>query len=175
MGKTWVVAGVFVLAATGFGLWWYAFEPTAPRLNRDLEQRLEPVVYAYLQEQPATGGSLPAGRWFCAGDVFESQYPDQPLLGIRVLCQEYERRGDALVTGTATSGPRLVRLQDGRVMEHSLPPDGAGYSTWLDRALTAGGRAALRRLESRPAPDTDAAARQAFGLPPDAPVRHPTG
>ena len=154
------------------GTVWVVVALRAPAVDPVLEAKVLPVIDEELERGPWPG--MLGGRWFCAERVIEIRgTSDELAVGIDAECEEYVRDGDELLAGSGERGPKVVVLAAGsdgyRVVRVDVPPDGAGFSPWVERRFSAAG---ARQLGSRTlSPDGAAQARAAFGLPPDAPVR----
>jgi hypothetical protein len=136
-----------------------------------------PVIDGELERGPWPGllsSEHSEARWFCAEEVIEIRRAgDELAVGVDALCEEYLRDGDELLVGSGEHGPKAVILGAGpdgyRVVRVDVPPDGAGFTPWVQRNFSDAG---ARELNRRSLPsDTAAQAREAFGLPADAPVR----
>lgn len=166
----WVGAALGLLCAAGVVGWVIA--QRAPAVDPVLAATVLPVIDEELERGPWPG--MLGGRWFCAEEVIEIRRTgDELAVGLDAWCEEYMRDGDELVAGSGEHCPKVVVLAAGadgyRVVRVEAPPDGAGFSPWVARNFSAAGARELSG--ATPSPDTAAQARQAFGLPPDAPVR----
>lgn len=171
-------AAVGLLVGLGAAAWLVTYlQP--PSVDPELVAKVQPVIDQELERDGPWRGLLssdPAlsARWFCVEQVIEIRRSgDELSVGIDALCEEYARDGDELLTGSGEHCPKVIVLvadADGyRVVRVDVPPDGAGFTPWVERNFSDAGARELNRL-SLP-PDTAAQAREAFGLPPDAPVR----
>jgi hypothetical protein len=167
------VAGVLVgIGAAG----WFAAGHAAPPVDPALAAAVLPAIDEELERGPWPGmlsGTGSGARWFCVERVIEiDRAGDELTVGIEALCEEYaaSRHGDALVAGSGERGPKVVVLDGRRVEEVASPPDGAAHGEWVRRNFTASGAAEVGR-PGLPGEEPAAQARQAFGLPPTAPVR----
>lgn len=151
---------------------WLVLALRPPAVDPVLAGKVLPVIDEELERGPWPG--MLGGRWFCAERVIEIRHTgDELAVGVEAWCDEYVRDGDELVVGSGEHGPKVVVLtaeSDGyRVVRVDVPPDGAGYSPWVERHFSAAG---ARELNGRTPPqDTAAQAREVLGLRPDAPVR----
>lgn len=166
----WVGAAFGLLCAAGVVGWVIARQ--TPAVDPVLAAKVLPVIDEELERGPWPG--MLGGRWFCVEQLIEIRHTgDELAVGLEAWCDEYTRDGDELVVGSGEHSPKVVVLaaeSDGyRVVRVDAPPDGAGFSPWVARNFSADGAGELSG--ATPSPDTAAQARQAFGLPPDAPVR----
>lgn len=145
----------------------------APDVDHALVQAVLPAIDETLQRGP---WRVDAGRWFCAEHVIETTRRSNDLaVWLHAVCMAYDSDGSALVSVGGESVLKRVTLtpeaphQVTRVEE---PPDGAGNSEWIRRNASA---ATVRAWHGRNATglgeQNASEARQAFGLPPDAPIR----
>jgi hypothetical protein len=171
---------VGVLVAVGLMGWLVFDRAMSPRVSPGLAAMVVPVIDAELEHGPWPGmlsSTRPelAARWFCAERVIEIRRAgDEVAVGIEASCDEFAREGDALVAGSGESGPKVVVLVAGsngyRVSRVDAPPDGDARLRWVRRSFSEDGAAQVERGSlSRDATVTQA--REAFGLPPGAPVR----
>lgn len=166
----WVGAALGLFCAAGVvGL---VIARQASAVDPVLAAKVLPVIDEELERGPWPG--MLGGRWFCAEEVIEIRRTgDELAVGVDALCEEYTRDGDELVAGSGEHGPKVVVLAAGpdgyRVVRVDAPPDGAGFSPWVAHNFSAAGAREVRGGTSFP--DTAAQAREAYGLPPDAPVR----
>jgi hypothetical protein len=176
-----VVVGVAVLAGAGV-LGWYLFvgRYRAPDVDPAEARAVLPVIDSALQRGPWRGAlaGRPESRWFCAEHVVEIRHEDAALkVGLDTLCEEYAPTTGALLRGSGEGSPKLVTLSvDGREVHRvETPPDGS-LAAWAAEAFSTRGQAELRHRQQEErtamADLTAAEARQAFGLPPDAPIRN---
>jgi len=175
MKRVGLAAGV--LAGIGT-VGWLVAGHTAPPVDPVLAAAVLPLIDEELERGPWPGMLSSTGaeaRWFCVARVIEIRRTgDELAVGIEDLCEEFARDGDALVAGSGERGPKVVVLTaapDGRrVTRVESPPDGDAHVRWVRRNFTAGGAAEAEHL-GLPADAPAAQAREAFGLPPTAPVR----
>jgi hypothetical protein len=167
------VAGVLVgIGAAG----WFAAGHAAPRVDPALAVAVLPAIDEELERGPWPGMLSATGagaRWFCVERVIEiARAGDELTVGIEALCEEYaaSRDGAALIAGSGERGPKVVVLSGRRVKAVESPPDGAAHVEWVHRNFTPNGAAAVGR-PGLAGEEPAAQARQAFGLPPSAPVR----
>ncbi|WP_158880392.1 hypothetical protein [Amycolatopsis anabasis] len=110
------IAGAGVLVA-GIAAWWVTAGEDAfftPHEDADLENSALPVIDEYLHASPFGPGTAGSGtlsrsfpqlgpRWFCTERIVESRLDgDELRVGLDTACEEFARRGDALVQGTGT-------------------------------------------------------------------------
>lgn len=166
-----LLVGVAVVA-------WLVIAHRPPSVDPALVAKVRPVIDKELERGPWPGllsSEHPEARWFCTAQVIEIRRTGNELaVGIDAWCDEYMRDGDDLLAGSGEHAPKVVVLvarSDGyRVVRVDVPPDGAGFSPWVQRNFSDAGATELNRRRSL-SPDTAGQARKAFGLPPDAPVR----
>jgi hypothetical protein len=168
------------LAAVGS---WLAFgrdEPPPPG-DPALERAVLPVVDAHLSQGPWRGllsHRHPGAAWFCSVDVIELRREGGNLkAGVDAWCDEYAPSGDRLLAGSGEHTPKLVTLSGGpdhyEVRHVESPSNGASHWPSIQRMFSEATQTELQRRQGRPSqwlPDPAIEARQAFGLPPDAPV-----
>jgi hypothetical protein len=162
-----------VLGAVG----WMVTARQPPSMDPALVAKVGPVIDEELEKGPWPGqlsSEHPGARWFCVEQVIEIRRAgDELAAGIDALCQEYVRDGHELLAGSGEHGPKVVVLvaEPGgyRVVRVDAPPDGAGFAPWVERSFSAAGAEELTRRGLPADPATQA--REAFGLPADAPVR----
>lgn len=148
------------------------------------EQAVRTSVDAYLEQHHWHGilaDTHPGqgARWFCAGEVVESDAnQEETEAGILELCQEFNAVDGELFFGSGESGPLLATVTSPprpvEVIRVDAPRDGSPYASWVDANFSWIGVRKLHWMQSSSARELEDAtitkARNAFGLPADAPV-----
>ncbi|MER6998150.1 hypothetical protein [Streptomyces sp. NPDC000410] len=158
---------------------------TRPDVDPDQRRLVQPLVHdALIAQMKREGGMLTQDekhlrpQWFCSEDIIEIAGADdgQSLtVGLLAVCQEYGKRGGALVTGTGMATPWITELRKDatgryRVTSQDSPPDGGGYVTWIERHFSEAGAEHVRDGDQELSREVEAAARRHFGVAEDAPV-----
>jgi hypothetical protein len=172
------VAGVLV-AVAGVGL--AVDHGAAPEVDEALAAAVSPVIDEHLEQGPWPGLLSTARpelgpRWFCEEQVVEIRRTGDDLrVGVTALCEEYARDGATLFTGSGEHAAKIVDLaEEGagyRVTGVKAAPDGVIENWWLTNGLSEAGVRHANKLLRAGGGTTAPQARQAFGLPDDAPVR----
>jgi hypothetical protein len=174
-----VIAAVGVLAAVG--VVWLVVDLAPPSVDDELAASVVPAIDEELERAGPWTGLLTTEcpelgpRWFCVEHVIEIQEAGSRLtVGVAALCEEYARDGDVLVIGSGEHAPKVVDLVaegDGyRVTGVDTAPDGGARDWWLAHGFSEDGARYLERSGTS-GESTAPEAREAFGLPSDAPVR----
>ncbi|CAM5653647.1 hypothetical protein [Streptomyces aurantiogriseus] len=173
------VGAVVVLVATGS---WAMGATNAADVDPRLWGEVRPVIEDRLAADSRGSGygetELDLGaRWFCRAEALELQERGEAVrAGVNTLCMEYGVRDDSLVECSGARYPQVVRLERDeaaaggyRVVSREEPPDGAGYTQWIEANFSVFGEFAAEDPMSSDA--LESAARVHFGLPEDAPVQ----
>ncbi|OIJ84905.1 hypothetical protein [Streptomyces colonosanans] len=167
------LGAVAVLVATGAWVVWPA------GVDGYLWSEVRPVIEARLVADAKGSGygeTEPAlrARWFCGAKARDLDEKDGVVrAGVTTLCVEYGVRNGALVECSGVDVPQVVRLKrdaDGayRVVSREEAPDGEGYGKWVEDHFSF--FAEPGPADSVSSAGLEAAARDHFGLPADAPV-----
>lgn len=169
-----------VLAGLGVVGWFVVGREQPPEVDPVEAAAVLPVIDQELERGPWRGlleseYSELGPRWFCAERLIEIRRTgDELAVGVEALCEEFARDGEGMVTGSAERAPKVVVLvaeSDGyRVSGVDSAPDGDAFDRWVRDNFSAAGAAELDR-RNLGGDATAEQARQAFGLPADAPVR----
>jgi hypothetical protein len=176
LGSAIVLAGA--VAVAGVVLGW------SSGMDAAREQTVRASVDAYLEQHHWHGilaGTHPGQgvRWFCASQVVESDADqEETAVGILSLCQEFNAVDGELFFGSGEAGPRLATVTSPprpvEVLHVDAPRDGSPYASWVDANFSWIGVTKLHRMQQSSARELEDAtiikARNAFGLPVDAPV-----
>lgn len=180
----WFAAGGAVVAVA---VTWWLLARDKPPMDEALLDSVRPVIHEQLpRSREVSGGGMLTGsrqdlhpRWFCAVNPIEIWRQGTDIrVGLITHCAEYGRDGDALVSGTGTSGAMAVTVTGDpgtyRLSRVEWASDGAAHVASIERMFTpAGAREAIQAERNGHAPDSttlEAEARSHFGLPPTAPV-----
>lgn len=164
---------------------------TAPDVDPKVRDELEPLIRTHLEDVPQDGTaagpeSVNVGfRVFCDVRVVEVRTVRTAgvtadfRVGVHATCEEYGVGDGALLSGMGWSSPLSVTVHgepgSRRIVQTVRPEDGAGYAPSVDRMFSERGVSELGRVEKAKVPGSaerlKARAREAFGLPADAPVR----
>lgn len=173
------------IAVAALGWWLLAGrDEPAPAVDPALERAVLPVIDAHLSQGPWRGvlsHRHPGAAWYCSVDVIELRHVGGELkAGVDALCQEYVRSGDKLLAGSGEHAPMLVTLSGNpdhyEVRHVETAHDGDAHWPSIQRMFSEAGQTELQRRQGRSSPhlaDPVVEARQAVGLPPDAPVEFP--
>ncbi|MEU1401426.1 hypothetical protein ABZ471_03500 [Streptomyces sp. NPDC005728] len=168
-------AAVVLVAAGAWAVW-----PAG--VDEHLWSEVRPVVEARLvadSKGDGYGETQPALRaqWFCGAKARDLDEHDGVVrAGVTTLCVEYGVRKGVLVECSGAAGPQVVRLKRDtgapggyRVVSREEPPDGEGYGKWVEDHFSY--FAEPGSADEMPSAGLEAAARDHFGLPADAPVK----
>jgi hypothetical protein len=103
------------------------------------------------------------------------QENDVLTIGLDAFCSQYAARNGTLVTGSGYHEPKIAVVA-GNAAPHIDSPPISSPIRWQEANFSAAGQAELRRRTGSAGELPEAVkakARQAFGLPPDAPVIGP--
>jgi hypothetical protein len=179
-----LASALLLIGAGALGYWAVFVRPSAVNLDAAQEQAVRTSITSYL-ELRHSHGVLSDGRpnqevrWVCADQLIEvSRDQDNYKVGLRAMCQEFTAVQGELVVGSGESGPKLATVTSSpravEVLRVEQPPDGSGYGPWIRANFSRSGAAHIDRMagSSRDLEtETITKARNAFGLPADAPVR----
>lgn len=176
--RAFVVLGSAIVLIAAAAVWYVSRSALDPAR----EQAVRTVVTTYLEQNhwrgSLAGGSSPA-RWFCEGQVIEAdQGSDETAVGFLTACNEFAAVDGELRIASGEVGPRLATVTSPpkpvEVLRVDSPGDGSRYAPWVSANFSWIGTKKLHRLQSSSARDLENAtitkARNAFGLPSDAPV-----
>lgn len=176
-----VLAAAIVLAVVGF---WAVSGRSG--MDAEREQAARTSIEGYLEQHP-WGGALAvqrsSARWFCASRVIEVDQGDEETeVGLHALCQEFAAEHGELLTSSASSGAHLATVTSPprpvEVLRVESPPDGAGNAPWIRDHFSWYGVKKVHRAQAESFDELEntniTKARNAFGLPADAPVRRPS-
>ena len=183
-----MAAAVVVVAAAGFAVRVLVDRTPGPAsLLRTRQARaMLPVINAYLnsrqfQNLPDSGtqpgdGYLARSRWFCDAAILEIR-PGRAgwRVGIDVMCIEYARRGNALVEGAGGDNGEYIVSVSARGGRYQVLSSTGGQLVvpdppWVRQHFSPRVAAEVNSNSAPYAPLPTHLARQAFGLPPRAPV-----
>jgi hypothetical protein len=183
-----VVLGSAIVLTGAVALGHWAVSGRSSGMAAAQEQAVRTSIDSYL-EQNRWRGILAAQypkqgvRWFCADQVVEMDQDEEELkVGLLVLCREFTAVDGELVIGSGSRGPQLATVTSPprslEVLRVESPPDGSGYGSWVSAHFSWAGAKKLDRTQASSSQEledaTNTKARNAFGLPADAPVRGPS-
>lgn len=183
-----VVLGSAIVLVGALACWAVFGWPSGVNVDPAQEQAMRTSITSYLEERHWRG-ILAAEhpdqkvRWFCADQMIEvSQEQENYQVGLHTLCQEFTAVDGSLVMGSGTAGPKLATVKSvpgsTEVLGVESAPDGAGNRAWVLDNFSRSGVHKLDRMRRSSAGELETAtitkARNAFGLPGDAPVRRPS-